>query len=144
MEKDYLVEAINQSIQLEASGYSIEDTLEIEESPKENEDEILTFSEWLTGEKKTTPDQFHVKLIDDFITENPVISPVQKKDFYSPVEKGKESISDTNLPFSETLAEIFANQGNKEMALKGYEKLMLNNPKKSAYFAGLIKKLKES
>lgn len=144
LEKDYLIEAINQSIQLEASGYTIEDTLEIEESPKEIEDEILTFSEWLTGEKKTAPDQFHTKLIDDFITENPVISPVQKKEFYSPIEKGKESISDTNLPFSETLAEIFANQGNKEMAIKGYEKLMLKNPKKSAYFAGLIKKLKES
>lgn len=144
LEKDYLVEAINQSIQLEASGYSIEDTLKVEEERKESKDEILSFSEWLTGKKKTTPEQIHVKLIDEFISENPVISPVQKKEFYSPVEKGKESISDTNLPFSETLAEIFASQGNKEMAIKAYEKLLLKYPEKSTYFAGLIKKLKES
>jgi len=144
LEKDYLVEAINQSIQLEASGYSIEDTHKIEDEPKESVNEILSFSEWLTGKKKTTPDQIHINLIDEFITENPVISPVQKKEFYSPVEKGKESISEANLPFSETLAEIFANQGNKEMAIKGYENLMLKYPEKSAYFAGLIKKLEES
>lgn len=144
LEKDYIVEAINQSIQLEASGYSIENSLDIVESPKESEKVVLSFSEWLTGKKKITPEQIHVKLIDEFISENPVISPVQKKEFYSPIEKGKESISDTNLPFSETLAEIFANQGNKEMAIKGYENLMLKYPKKSTYFAGLIKKIKES
>ena len=144
LEKNYLAEAVNQSIQLEASGYSIENDLEIDETSIESETEILSFSEWLTGKKKTTPDQIHIKLIDEFISENPVISPVQKKEFYSPVEKGKESISDANLPFSETLAEIFAKQGNKEMAIKGYKNLMLKYPEKSTYFAGLIKKLKES
>jgi hypothetical protein len=144
LEKDFLAEAINQSIQLEASVYSIEDTLDTVEDSKNSEDATLSFSEWLTGKKKTTPDQIHIKLIDEFISENPVISPVQKKEFYSPVEKGKESISDSNLPFSETLAEIFFNQGNKEMAVKGYKKLMLKYPEKSTYFAGLIKKIKES
>lgn len=144
LEENYLVEAINQSIQLEASVYSIEDELKREEDPVVDKDEILSFSEWLTGKKNITPDRIHVNLIDEFIAENPVISPVQKKEFYSPVEKGKESISDSNLPISETLAAIFADQGNKEMAIKGYEKLMLKNPKKSAYFAALIKKIKES
>ena len=144
LETDYLAEAINQSIQLDASGYSVENALDIDEAPIESDAEVLSFSEWLTGKKKASPDQIHIKLIDEFISENPVISPVQKKEFYSPVEKGKESISDTNLPFSETLAKIFAKQGNKEMAIKAYKNLMLKYPEKSTYFAGLIKNLKES
>jgi hypothetical protein len=140
LEKNYLAEAINQSIQLDA-GYVIKD--EIEESPAIESDEILSFSDWLVGKKETSHRQFQNNLIDNFINEEPVISKVQKNEFYSPIEKGKESISDSNLPVSETLAKIFASQGNKNMAIKGYKKLMLKYPEKSIYFAGLIKKLKE-
>jgi hypothetical protein len=141
LEKNYLAEAINQSIQIEATGYSVE--IEIEDEPLVESEEVLSFSDWLTGKTETSHLQFQNNLIDNFISEEPVISKVQKTEFYSPIEKGKESISDSNLPVSETLAKVFANQGNKSMAVKMYEKLMLNNPEKSTYFAGLIKKLKE-
>ena len=60
------------------------------------------------------------------------------------VEKGKESLSDTSLLYSETLASIFAEQGNKILAIKAYRNLMLKNPQKSVYFADLIKKLEEN
>ena len=43
---------------------------------------------------------------------------------------------------SEELAEIYALQGLKKQAIEIYRKLSLLNPKKSAYFANQIEKLK--
>jgi hypothetical protein len=43
---------------------------------------------------------------------------------------------------TETLAEIFAEQGCYEEARRIYSRLILDNPEKSAYFAALIDKLK--
>ena len=43
---------------------------------------------------------------------------------------------------TETLAEIFAEQGCVEEARRIYSRLILENPEKSAYFAALIDKLK--
>ena len=43
---------------------------------------------------------------------------------------------------TETLAEIFAEQGCFEEARRIYSRLILDNPEKSAYFAALIDKLK--
>ena len=42
---------------------------------------------------------------------------------------------------TESLAEIYAEQGYPELAKRIYSKLILVNPEKSAYFAGLIEKL---
>lgn len=42
---------------------------------------------------------------------------------------------------SEELAEVYLNQGLKEMAKETYRKLSLVNPEKSIYFAGLIEKI---
>jgi hypothetical protein len=42
---------------------------------------------------------------------------------------------------TETLAEIFAEQGCIEEARRIYSRLILDNPEKSAYFASLIDKL---
>jgi len=150
LEKNYFIEAVNQSIQIEASHYSINDLIEKENEEKEklkNEEDIkvLSFSEWIGGnelfKEKTSPS--HNKLIDKFIQESPQISKLTDSSFYSPIEKGKQSISEETLPFSETLASIYVKQGNKALAIKAYRYLMLKNPQKSVYFADLIKKLEE-
>ncbi|MDD2981965.1 MAG: hypothetical protein PHQ74_01120 [Crocinitomicaceae bacterium] len=83
-----------------------------------------------------------VDLIENFINTEPKISKV-KKEFYSPSKKAKESISTDGLIYSETLAEIFAMQGNFPKAITAYEQLMLTNPEKKIFFAKRIEELKE-
>jgi hypothetical protein len=41
----------------------------------------------------------------------------------------------------ETMAKLYLQQGNKAMAVKIYEQLMIDNPKKSVYFANRIKEI---
>lgn len=83
-----------------------------------------------------------VDLIENFIKTEPKISKV-KKEFYSPSKKAKESISTEGLIYSETLAEIFAMQGNFPKAITAYQQLMLTNPEKKIFFAKRIEELKE-
>ena len=44
--------------------------------------------------------------------------------------------------YTETMAEVWAQQGNKEKAMEVYNKLSLLNPSKRAYFAAKIDSLK--
>lgn len=82
------------------------------------------------------------KIIDKFIEEEPSISR-PKKEFYSPSKKAKESVSEEGLIYTETLASIFAIQGNFPKAILAYEQLMLTNPEKKIFFAQRIEELKE-
>ena len=45
--------------------------------------------------------------------------------------------------YTETLAQIYAEQGYYEQAKNIYSKLILAYPEKSAYFASLIQKIEE-
>ena len=79
-------------------------------------------------------------IIERFIAVNPQISR-PKKEFFNPENMAKRS-EVLDLDFvSETLANIYYEQGNYDMALKAYEKLSLQNPAKQAYFASLIEKI---
>ena len=81
-------------------------------------------------------------IIEQFIKEEPSISR-PKKEFYSPTKKAKESLNTEGLIYTETLANIFAIQGNFPKAILAYEQLMLTNPEKKIFFAQRIKELKE-
>lgn len=58
-------------------------------------------------------------------------------------EMSKEQIQEQDDFFcTETLAQIYVDQGYYDMAIRIYSKLILANPEKNAYFAALIDKLK--
>jgi hypothetical protein len=99
-------------------------------------------------EKKIVEEEIEViekqidKIINKFIEKEPSISRPQKE-FYSPSKKAKESINPDSLIYTETLANIFAIQGNFPKAIVAYEQLMLTNPEKKIFFANRIEELKE-
>ena len=81
-------------------------------------------------------------LIDKFIREQPVISR-NKVEFFDARKEAASSIVDQDNIVSETLANIYIDQGYSEKAINIYQKLSLKYPEKSIYFAALIKKAKE-
>ncbi len=96
-----------------------------------------------TLESKTKADkEGSIDLIERFISINPQISR-PRKEFFNPENMAKRSeVPDLDF-VTETLAGIYYEQGNFELAIRAYEKLSLQNPLKQAYFADLIEKIKQ-
>lgn len=150
----------------ETSAHSLEQSYvlpddEFEEIPKVEEKNIVvekiniaekrSFTSWLNvqkSENKTTEiaqelveeKQKPAKkdIIDRFIAQQPSISRT-KQEFFSPSRKAKESLSEDALPVSETLAKIYAAQGNFPKAIHVYHQLSLNFPEKRVYLQSKLK-----
>ena len=79
-------------------------------------------------------------LINQFIQNQPKIKP--KAEFYSAENMAKKSIEDSEEIVTETLAKVYAAQGNIAKAKSIYNQLILKNPEKKSYFASLINDLR--
>ena len=120
--------------------------------------ESLSFTDWLkhlssdgqTPQKSEERKEFKkegqvldpFELIDKFIREEPKISR-PKTEFFSPINKAKQSVADDITFVSETLAKIYVLQGNYAKAILAYENLRLKYPEKRLYFASQIKNLRK-
>ena len=79
-------------------------------------------------------------LIDRFLEKQPTISRTTGE-FFNPENVIEQSIDSSQQPVSETLAIILEKQGQHQKAIEIYRKLILENPKKSSYFAAQIENL---
>ncbi|MBP7808768.1 MAG: hypothetical protein KA163_05715 [Bacteroidia bacterium] len=99
----------------------------------------------ITDFKKPDDKKAAEKAIIDKIIEaepgNIRLDPNQK--FFEANQKAKESLLENEHLVTETLAKIYALQGNVPKAIRAYEILSLKFPQKSAYFASLIENLKK-
>ncbi len=120
--------------------------------------EKRSFSSWLQAndryfEPQVDEEKARIDLIvNQFIKDEPKLSRPSKEEiidikpkteFFSPVKKAKESLEISTMPVSETLAKIFALQGNFPKAIFAYEQLCLINPEKKIFFASRIEELKK-
>jgi hypothetical protein len=80
-------------------------------------------------------------IIDKFIESEPEISIKNRIPDGKQEDISRRSISDEGELVSETLAQIYLKQGNKNKAVKIYEILKLKFPEKSAYFESLLQKI---
>jgi hypothetical protein len=131
-------------------------SIEIEEHKKETDYESgkHSFTEWLKTVKKESlakrkvekaqskPASSTDEIINSFIEAEPRIVP-SKAEFYNPVKAAKQSLEEHDDLVSETLANLFAQQGNPHRAIEIFKKLMLLHPEKSTLFAARIKNLTE-
>jgi tetratricopeptide (TPR) repeat protein len=91
--------------------------------------------------KKRANRQRTLELIDKFIENESdlAIKPLFPEG--KTVDISKSSVADDSEIVSETLAQIYLKQGNKQKALRTYQKLMLKFPEKSSYFESLLRNL---
>ena len=167
VQQEIIVEAIHSTFELEVDDKipSVEelkpfrlDPIEepvaaASESKKEEEVVVsgmeMSFSQWLQEVNKKVPSELPKtalstdSLVEQFIKDEPRLN-VKKSGFYNPVNMAKKSVQESDEFITETLARIYAKQGNYFKAIRAYEKLSLKFPEKTAYFAALIEELKRT
>jgi hypothetical protein len=93
--------------------------------------QLKSFTEWLRSMKRIAPTQ------SEEIPNNPFDESVQQsiQEIAGHSVEGKDVVT-------EAMAEVWLKQGSKQKAIAIYEKLSLQNPAKSPYFAARIEQIK--
>ena len=149
---DPLLDQLNHQILSEAVNFSLQQEVEkISKMPVQEsliEKEIVpsntkqNFYDWLSKPKEEPKQKLKYEhLIDKFLTDQPRIVP--KKEFFSPINMARKSVEEDTTIVSETLANLYVQQGHYSKALKAFEQLSLKFPKKSTYFAARIHQIEE-
>lgn len=151
-EAERLKEKEEQSKLNEARPSSVLEFTEAKNEDPQESNVKPSFTSWLSAntryeEAPNTDRALIESIVSGFQHFNPaegVFGEIQKpkKEFFSPVKKAKESLDESTLPVSETLAKIYAVQGNYPKAIQAYEQLSLKYPEKKIFFANQIKELK--
>src|SRR5690606_19115652 len=125
-----------------------DDCVKVAAVPEKNYSQELITRKTEKEYLSSSPVQFDLKKKEDriiarFIEEDPqTIKPtviIHPTDTSSETDEPEED----DEVISETLAQIYIDQDLTDKAIRVYEKLSLKFPEKSAYFAGLIEKLKK-
>jgi hypothetical protein len=124
------------------NGQSYQD---IEEKVKKDKEEKAKSLDQKQTEQLLKTKEKQKALIDKIIETNPgAIRHKEEQKFFKSDLKAKESLLENEHLITETLAQIYALQGNINKAIRAYEILSLKFPQKSVYFASLIQKLKNN
>lgn len=152
VQHDPLMDQLNQQILSEAINFSLQQEVEedIKTLPKQSLIETTVvesnvkqdFYDWLSKPKEEPKKKLKYEhLIDKFLTDQPRIVP--KKEFYSPVNMARKSVEEDETIVSETLANLYVQQGHYTKATKAFHQLILKFPKKRTYFAARIYEIEE-
>lgn len=152
LDAQILSSAIHSSILLEVSDEIPEiDSLPAMHQPKEavltetvsdakqSEDvSERSFSDWI----RHFSDDLEEKTVEEESPKPVFIEPNNEKvEFYSASKMAKLSVQEDDDLVTETLANIYADQGSFEKAIKAFQRLQLKYPEKRVYFAGRIKEI---
>ncbi len=167
-------EKLNTQIQSEINrgiiqSYVETDIIKTPELNKAESKEPISFTDWLNRVKKESgtiqkteakiekepeispktdkkPSFFEQNkgIIDKIIESDPGRIKLGNQKFFTPNVDAKQSLLENEHLVTETLAKIYALQGNNSKAIRAYEILSLKFPQKSVYFASLIEKLKSN
>jgi hypothetical protein len=113
-----------------------------EDQPVEKRE--LVKEDKLTNEEKQQRKARQKSIIDKIIDTDPKSIKLNKEaKFFAADQKAKESLLENEELVTETLAKIYALQGNINKAIRAYQILSAKHPNKSAYFAQLIEDLRK-
>ncbi len=102
-----------------------------------------TVTEKKTAEERVRRELTPADLIDRFISISPTIERIRPGEDQPVMDLSERGSEEETSFITETLAKIYVNQGYYTKAINIYQKLSLQYPEKSAYFAGRIEKIEE-
>lgn len=104
-----------------------------------DEEELTDGQEEETATNVADEKQKAIELVDKFLEKKPKIKPNTSIQFKSPLDVGSQDSPDF---ITQTLAQIYIDQGHYEKALEAFEILRLKYPEKSGFFADRIREIK--